>query len=69
MLKPFKIKSEKNSDFHNIRFENLNIDEEIIKFLSRFHARMQFFKFTSRLGIRVLMAKKIFVEDHQTGLI
>jgi hypothetical protein len=43
MLKPFKIKSEKSSHFHNIRFEILDIDEDVIKFLSPFNVRMKFF--------------------------
>jgi hypothetical protein len=42
MLKPFKIKSEKSSNFHNIRFEILDIDGDVIKFLSPFHVRMKF---------------------------
>jgi hypothetical protein len=41
MLKPFKIKSEKSSNFHNIRFELLNIEGDVIKFLSPFHVRMK----------------------------
>ena len=41
MLKPFKIKSDKSSNFHNIRFEILDIDGDIIKFLSLFHVRMK----------------------------
>jgi hypothetical protein len=41
MLKPFKIKSDKSSNFHNIRFEILDIDGEIIKFFSSFHVRMK----------------------------
>jgi hypothetical protein len=41
MLKPFKIKSEKSSNFHNVRFEILDIDGDIIKFLSPFHIKMK----------------------------
>jgi hypothetical protein len=41
MLKPFKIKSEKSSNFHNIRFEILDIDRDITNFLSPFHVRMK----------------------------
>jgi hypothetical protein len=40
MLKNFKIKSEKSNFFHNIRFEILDIDGDISKFLSPFHVRM-----------------------------
>jgi hypothetical protein len=42
MLKSFKIKSEKSSNFHNISFEILDIDGDNIKFLSPFHVRMKF---------------------------
>jgi hypothetical protein len=41
MLKPFKIKSEKSSNFHNIRFEILDIDGDVINFLSPFHVRLK----------------------------
>jgi hypothetical protein len=41
MLKSFKINSEKSSNFHNIRFEILEIYGDIIKFLSPFHVRMK----------------------------
>jgi hypothetical protein len=43
MLKPFKIKSENSSNFHNIRFEILDIEGDAIKFLSPFHVRMKFY--------------------------
>jgi hypothetical protein len=43
ILKPYKIKSEKISDFHNIRFEILDIDGEIIIFLSPFHVRKKLY--------------------------
>jgi hypothetical protein len=43
ILKPFKIKSEKSSDFHNIRFEILDMDGENIKFLSPFHVKFKFY--------------------------
>jgi hypothetical protein len=43
MLKPFKINSDKSSNFHNIRFEILDIDGDFIKFLSPFHVRMKFY--------------------------
>jgi hypothetical protein len=41
MLKSFKIKSKKSSNFHTIRFEILDIDGDVIKFLSPFHVRMK----------------------------
>jgi hypothetical protein len=41
ILKSFKIKSEKSSNFHNIRFVILNFDRDVIKFLSPFHVRMK----------------------------
>jgi hypothetical protein len=34
MLKPFQMKSEKRSDFHNIPFEILDIDGDVINFWS-----------------------------------
>jgi hypothetical protein len=43
MLQPLKIKSEKNSNFHNIHFEILDIDGDNIIFLLPFHVRMKFY--------------------------
>jgi hypothetical protein len=41
MLTSFKITSGKSNNFHNIHFEILDIDGDIIQFLSPFHVRMK----------------------------
>jgi hypothetical protein len=43
MLNKFKLETHHSSDFHHMNFEILDIDGNLIEFLSPFHVKMTFY--------------------------